>query len=55
MRVVKRLMMSSRVGELGSVLDPTVRHNLTIPMFWAEESVGLTQELAEQFKSRVYT
>lgn len=55
MRVLKRLMMSSRVGDLGSVLDPAVRQNLTIPMFWAEESVALTHQLAEQFKSRVYT
>lgn len=55
MRVLKRLMMSSRIGDLGSVLDPSVRHNLTIPMFWAEESVALTHQLAEQFKGRVYT
>jgi hypothetical protein len=54
MRVYKRLMMSSRVGDLGSVLDPRVRPNLTIPMFWAEEAVAATPQLAAQFKSRVY-
>jgi hypothetical protein len=55
MRVLKRLQMSSRVGDLGSVLDPAVRPNLTLPMFWAEESVALTPQLAAQFKGRVYT
>jgi hypothetical protein len=55
MRVFKRLMMSSRVGELANVLDPLVRHNLTIPMFWAEEAVAATPQLATQFKDRVYT
>lgn len=54
MRVYKRLMMSSRVGELATTLDPLVRHNLTIPMFWAEEAVAATPELAQQFKGRVY-
>jgi len=54
MRVFKRLMMSSRVGELASVLDPRVRGNLTIPMFWAEEAVEATPELAAQFKGQVY-
>ncbi len=55
MRVYKRLMMSSRVGDLANVLDPAVRPNLTIPMFWAEEAVAATPQLARQFKGRVYT
>eukprot|EP00879_Flechtneria_rotunda_P028466 GHRR01030582.1.p1 GENE.GHRR01030582.1~~GHRR01030582.1.p1 ORF type:complete len:491 (+),score=126.44 GHRR01030582.1:556-2028(+) len=54
MRAYKRLMLSSRLGPLGSVLEPGVAGNLTIPMFWAEETGQLTHDLARQFKSSVY-
>uniref|UniRef100_A0A383W126 Uncharacterized protein n=1 Tax=Tetradesmus obliquus TaxID=3088 RepID=A0A383W126_TETOB len=54
LRAFKRMMMSSRIGGLGSVLEPHVAPNLTIPIFWAEESGEAPQELAQQFKSTLY-
>jgi hypothetical protein len=48
------MMMSSRIGELGSVLEPHVAPNLTIPIFWAEESGEATENLTQQFKSSLY-
>ncbi|WIA16356.1 hypothetical protein OEZ85_013054 [Tetradesmus obliquus] len=54
LRAFKRMMMSSRIGGLGSVLEQHVAPNLTIPIFWAEESGEAPQELAQQFKSTLY-
>jgi hypothetical protein len=47
-------MVSSRVGGLGSVLDPHVVGNLTIPMFWAEEAVEAPEAATQMFTNRVY-
>lgn len=55
MRALKRLQVSSRIGSLGSVLDPNVRGNLTMPMFWGEEWAEAPADQAQQFKSTVYT
>ncbi|KAF6251207.1 CD36 family-domain-containing protein [Scenedesmus sp. NREL 46B-D3] len=55
LRAFKRMMMSSRIGDLGSVLEPNVAPNLTIPIFWAEESGEVTQDLAQQFRSSLYS
>eukprot|EP00775_Hariotina_reticulata_P003236 gene3236-3513_t len=54
LRAFKRLMVSSRVGGLGSVLDPKVVGNLTIPMFWAEEAVEAPEAATKMFTTRVY-
>jgi hypothetical protein len=48
------MMMSSRIGKLGSVLEPHVAPNLTLPIFWAEESGEATADLAQQFKTSLY-
>lgn len=54
MRAYKRLQMSSRIGKLGSVLEPKVSGDLVIPMFWAEETAQAPADLAQQFKATVY-
>lgn len=54
MRAFKRMMMSSRIGSLGGVLEPHVAGNLTIPIFWVEETGEAPKELAQQFKVTVY-
>jgi hypothetical protein len=54
LRAFKRMMMSSRIGPLGSVLEPHVAPNLTIPIFWAEESGEATADMAQRFKSSLY-
>lgn len=54
MRAYKRLMMSSQVAGLGSVLDPHVPGNLTIPMFWAEEAAAAPPDVTAAFKASVY-
>jgi hypothetical protein len=48
------MMMSSRIAPLGGVLEPHVAPNLTIPIFWAEESGEATEEMAQQFKTSLY-